>query len=280
MTTRGRPGRWVVGLAAALLACVGRPACAGETPSPWRFEVEPYAWISGTYGTIDVQGHTAHLDVTPYDLLDALFDGNALAAAGYFSVGYERWTLFTDVMGGGAKVTVDEDIPTDFCTLTVSAKDDMRFVVADFALAYRLGQWALPDRQRPFELGVYAGARYVHLGNDLSGGVAVVGGKRYGGDASDTINWADPIIGVRWSLPVMDTLSLTFRGDIGGFGASSNIDWGLVSDVRYWLSWRPWSTQPYLAAGYRIVGFDRSPTTGVEVDMQLRGPTMGMGFVF
>ena len=272
---------WPQVLGLTLLACGARVASAAEEPpSPWRFEVEPYGWISGTYGAIDVDQYTAHLDVGPGDLLDAVFDGNALAAAGYFSVAYDRWSAFADVYGGGAKVNVDEDIPTDFCTVTVNAKDTMRFVLADFAVGYRLGQWALPERRLPLELGVYAGARFVHLGNELRGGVAVVGGKQYGGDADDTLNWADPIIGIRWSVPVLDTVSLTFRGDVGGFGASSEIDWGLAGDVRYWLSWRPWSSQPYLAAGYRVIGFERSPADHVDVDLQLRGPLIGMGFVF
>jgi hypothetical protein len=196
------------------------------------------------------------------------------------SVGYERWSLFVDVMGGGAKVDVDQTIPTPFCDLTVSAKDTMRFVIADFALGYRIGEWSLPSRRRPLTLGVYAGARYVHLGNDLSGGVAVIGGRQFSGDVSDTINWADPLIGLRWSVPVLDSVSLTFRGDIGGFGASSDLDWGVDADLRYWLSWRPLSTRPYLAAGYRVVAFDRSPSAAANVNLQLRGPVAGMGFVF
>jgi hypothetical protein len=184
------------------------------------------------------------------------------------------------VFGGGAKVNVDETIATPFCNVSVNAKDTMRFVIADFGVGYELGRWSLPHRRPPLTLGVYAGARYVHLGNDLSGGVAVIGGQQYSGVADDTINWADPIVGLRWSVPILDSVTATFRGDIGGFGASSKLDWGLVADLRYWLSWRPWSTQPYLAAGYRIVAFDRSPGTSAEVDMQLRGPLMGMGFVF
>jgi len=256
------------------------PVAPADSPSPWRFEVEPYAWISATYGTIDVDGYTTHLDVGPGDVLDAVFDGNALAAGGFFSVGYERFTLFADVFGGGANVDVEQDIPTPFCTLTVDARDRLRLVLADFALAYRLARLAVPNRQRPFDVDVYAGARYAHVGNDVTGGVAVVGGKRYAGDATSANDWADPIIGIRWSLPLLDALTTTFRGDIGGFEASSKLVWGIVWDVRWWLSWRPWSTRPYLAAGYRVVGIERSPSSTVEANLQVRGPLMGMGFAF
>jgi len=278
MSARGFVG--AVGVALLLWSASVARAAGDQTPSPWRFEIAPYAWISGTYGTVDVDGYTARLDVTPYDLLSAVFDGDALAAAGFFSVGYERWTVFADIYGGGGRQDVRQDIPTPFCTLTVDARDRMRFVIGDFALSYRLLELPLPERRRPFDLGVYAGARWMHLGNQLTGGVAVVGGKSYSGETAATRNFADPIIGVRWSLPVLDSVTTTFRGDIGGFGASSKIDWGLVGDVRWWLSWRPWSTEPYLSAGYRAVGFERSPSTNVEMDLQLRGPLMGMGFVF
>ncbi len=265
-----------------MLAVLGSApsVAAGEAEgSPWAFEFEPYAWIPGTYGSVTVDGKTARLDVGPRDVLESVFDGNALAAAGYLSASYKRWSLFVDVLGGGAKVDIDETIPTPFCELVVDARDTMRFVLADLALGYRVAELSMPGRQRPLIVGVYAGARYVHLRNDLSGGVGVIGGRRFSGSAVDTTNWADPLIGVRWSVPVLDSVTLTFRGDIGGFGASSDLDWSLVGDLRYWLSWRPLSTRTYVAAGYRVVGFDRSPDAA-RVDMQLRGPLMGMGFVF
>src|SRR5205823_9824826 len=52
---------------------------------------------------------------------------------------------------------------------------------------------------------------------------------------------ADRLIGVRWSVPVLDRLSLDF---VGG--------------VRYWLPWSPLpSIQPYLGLGYRLAAFER-----------------------
>ena len=43
--------------------------------------------------------------------------------------------------------------------------------------------------------------------------------------------------------------------------------------------WSPWSSKSYVAAGYRVVAFDRSPSSG-DVDLQYRGPLIGIGFVF
>jgi hypothetical protein len=155
----------------------------------------------------------------------------------------------------------------------------MYFVILDTGLGYEVARLPLPGRQRPLTLGVWAGARYVYLSNDLEADADVVHGARRHADVYESLDWADPLIGIRWSVPLHDAISLDFRGDIGGFGASSDLTWGLVSMLRLWLPWKPFDLSPYLAAGYRVVAFDRSPD-GRTVDMQLRGPVMGAGATF
>ena len=93
-------------------------------------------------------------------------------------------------------------------------------------------------------------------------------------------DWADPLLGVRWEVPILDQLSLDFRADIGGFGASSKLIWGIVSGVRYWLTWHPWSLQPWLGAGYRVMAFDRDAGGADSLDLQFRGPYSGVGVLF
>ena len=284
---------WALGVAVALLGSRVRAfaaetanvvaetaaIAAEEKPSKWEFHAEPYGWISGSYGSATVKGNTLRFAVTPGDLVNLLLDGNAFAAAGYFSLAYDRYSVFIDSVGGYAEDTVSESIPTQLCTLTVKVKDEVRYVINDFAVGYRLGQWSLPNRRRPLTFGVYAGTRYMHFGNKTSVSLGVAHGVQKAGDVTDTFNWADPMIGIRWSVPVLDSTTLDFRGDIGGFGASSDLIWGLVGAVRYWLPWRPFSLQPYVSAGYRLAAFDRS-SSGDQIELQFRGPTAGMGSTF
>lgn len=291
---------WALGIAVALLGCptpgfAASPAdgtadaapvggdtatvAANETRSKWEFQFEPYGWIAGNYGSATVKGNTVQIKVTPGDLVNLMLDGNAFGAAGYFSLAYDRYSAFIDSMGGYAEVSANETIPTQLCSLTIKVKDEIRFVINDFAVGYRLGQWSLPNRRRPLTLGVYAGTRYMHFGNKTSVSLGVVQGVQKAGTVSDTFNWADPMIGIRWSVPVLDSTTLDFRGDIGGFGASSDLIWGLVGAVRYWLPWTPFSLQPYLSAGYRVAAFDRSSSSD-QIELQFRGPTAGMGFTF
>jgi hypothetical protein len=253
---------------------------AGRDAPRLELDAFLYGWVTGTYGSIALKDTTVRIDVTPADVLDLLFDGDAFAAAGYFALSYDRFSVFADSMGGYADIGVFQSIPTQLCcTLTIDAKDRMKFVITDVGLGYELGRWTLPGRPRPLSLGVWAGARYVYLSNELDATFGVVQGAQGAANVSDSIDWADPLIGVRWSLPLLESVSIDFRGDIGGFTASSDLTWGLLGMVRLWIPYKPFDLTPYLAAGYRVVAFDRSPDAG-SVDMQMRGPTLGAGFLF
>lgn len=272
-----RSTKALVALLASIVSGVAR--AAEPEPSPWELDVQVYSWVTGNYGTLDVGGRRVHVDVTPSDVLNLVFDDDAFSASGYVSLAYGPWSVFADTVGGYAAVHVNEDVPTQLCTLRVRARDRMQFVIGDVGFGYRLGQWSLPERRRPLTLGVYVGARYMYFSNDLHATGQVSGGVRKQADVYDSVAWADPLIGVRWSVPLVDWASLDFRGDIGGFGASSDLVWGLASSVRIWLPWAPFSSSPYLAAGYRLAAFDRAKGEN-SVDLQFRGPTMGFGFTY
>jgi len=101
------------------------------------------------------------------------------ATGGYLGLHCDRWSTFVDAFGGYAEVAASETIPTRFCTVSVAGKAELREAIVDFAVGYRLGQWSLPTIERPLSLGV-------------------IGGLQRAGAVSDTFNWADPMIGVRW----------------------------------------------------------------------------------
>ena len=115
MTERRTAPIAAVGIALALLAPV-LAAAAGEasptaTQAPrFEFEVMPYAWIPGVHGSLKVKGVPVHVDVDPSDVLQLVFDGDGLAAAGYFSASWDRFTLFADSFGGYADANVDETV--------------------------------------------------------------------------------------------------------------------------------------------------------------------------
>jgi hypothetical protein len=270
---------WTLGFGLMLLGASASAVPAQER-SKWEFEFLPYVWIPGQFGTLDVKGRTAPIDVSVRDGLELATGGNAFFAAGYLSASYERWSAFVDAFGGYAEVATVQKIPTRFCTLCIASRADVRPVFVDFAVGYRLGQWSLPERRRPVTLGVYAGTRIMYFGAHLTGSASTVGVPVHAADVSSSFSWADPLIGLRWEVPLLDRVSLEFRGDIGGFGASSEFIWGLLGGVRYWVPWTPWSTQPWLGAGYRGIGFDRDFGSGNSLDLEFRGPYGGVGILF
>jgi hypothetical protein len=252
-----------------------------EKPSPWQFEVVPYAWISGTAGDLDVAGRSLAVDTGPGDVLSLLFQGDALAAGGYFGARYDRWFGFLDAFGGFLRDNQREMIPTRFCTVSAAARATVYPVLVDFAVGYQLGEWTLGKRLRPLSLGAYAGMRFTHFGVDIGTQAGVVGGFQGQGRAvSQGFNWADPMIGVRGEIPILDRLSLDFRGDVGGWGASSDLIWGVVGDLRYWPDWSPWSTRTWFGMGWRIAAFDHPFKGTNQADLRLSGPTAALGFMF
>jgi hypothetical protein len=264
---------------AFVLLGLASPVVAAE-PSRWEFEASVYGWIPGNFGTLEVDGRSAAIDATIYDVLHLVFDGDALAGAGWFSARYDRWSAFVDAFGGYAEESVNEKVPTRFCTLCLAATAELTYTIFDVGVGYRVREWSLPERERPLSLGVYAGTRVMHFGSELRGSVGIGGSVLRTPDVFATFNWADPMIGVRWEVPVLDRLTADFRGDIGGFGASSDLIWGLVAGIRYWTEWAPYGTRPWVSLGYRAVAFDRDFGAAGNIDLQLRGPYSGVGVTF
>jgi hypothetical protein len=255
-------------------------SAADEQPSEWEFDVVPYAWIAGEFGTVDVKGHTFKVDTTLYDVFSLLADGDALGGAGYFGARYGRWSVFVDAVGAVIRnQSVTAQVPTQSGTLTVAAKAKLSSVLLDFAVGYRLGEWALPQRARPISLGVYLGTRYQFLGSKFHESFTLGAIQRFI-SVSSSFNAALPLVGVRWEVPLLDRLTLDFRGDLGGLPSHSALTWGLVGDVRYWLDWHPFDTKPWLSAGYRVVGFRRNFGTSGSADLQERGPLTALGITF
>ena len=270
-------------MTAATVAWADDPS--GETSKPWEFEFGTPIWIPGNYGTLTVRDHVAHVDVSPNDTWNLLTSGNAFAGEGYFGLRYDRVFAFVDALGGYVDESVSEQVPIkaypQLGKLSIDAKAKLKDVLVDVGVGYRLGEWTLPERRRPLTLDLYVGARYYGFLTRLRASLGVTkAGIRQAADVSNTVDWTDPLVGVRWQVPLLDCVSANFRGDIGGFNAGSELSWNIVGDVRYWIGASILSTHPYVALGYRALGFTRSSDPHNELDMQFRGPFGTAGFVF
>ena len=81
--------------------------------------------------------------------------------------------------------------------------------------------------------------------------------------------WADPLIGVRWSMPFADNWNLLLRGDVGGFGVGSDIAW----QARAIVDWQPWK-HASIDTGFRVMAIDYETGSGSD-QYKYEGTTWG-----
>jgi len=277
--------RWTIRMVAVglilLASALTTLAAEEQTPEPatgWQFDFMPYAWLPGSFGSVQVRGRTADIDSSIGNGLTLLWHGDAFMLGGYFAARYDRWSAFVDAFGGFENVGSSQSIPTRVGTLRVGGTAELKPVILDVAAGYQLGEWSLPERQRPITLGVNLGTRYTYVGTTLDVAAGIL--REHARQVATHFNGANPLIGVRWEVPLLDSLSLDFRGDIGGLPTNSQLTWGLESGVRYWPGWEPFGIQTWLAAAYKLVAFKRDFDNENALDLQLRGPLLALGFTF
>jgi len=233
-------------LAAVLL--LGTTTALAENDSPWSFSTTLYGLAAGMTGEAGGGTGGCGLDLDFGDIWSNLEFG----AMGTIRVGYDKWSLSTDViyMGLGA------------------AKDgynaDLDQWVVEPSIGYQICR----------SLELLAGARY----NSLSGEVRGPGILPTPRLATGTQDWWDPILGAHLRFPFARSFSFDFRGDIGGFGVGSDLTWQAFPFLTWQVS-RSFSTH----LGYRMVLTDYETGSGRDrfrYDMLSHGPQLGATFRF
>src|SRR5262249_28078701 len=140
-----------------------------------------------------------------------------------------RLSLFLDGVGGTARPSSED--PRGKINLTLN------FAFVEFGPAYRLFEAPVKRIGRPIVVDALVGGPFMYFYNsiDLHGS-----GGRFEQKIAATAEWVDPFVGGRWTVPLIGDLDLFFRGDIGGFGAGSQLVWNLIGGFEYGLPWRPW----------------------------------------
>jgi hypothetical protein len=90
--------------------------------------------------------------------------------------------------------------------------------------------------------------------------------------------WADPLIGVRWSMPFADNWNLLLRGDVGGFGVGSDIAW----QARAIVDWQPWK-HASIDTGFRVMAIDYETGSGSDqykYEGTTWGPVIGFSIIW
>lgn len=212
--------------AAALAACSAASAQEGESASErWSFTITPYLWAAGLDGNTAANGVGSEID-TDYSFFSLENLDWTLGAALEAQKG--RWTVLVD----GLYVEFSDafDAPAFASTQ------------AEVSGGYLETSAALPAASIA-GLDVVFGIRYVALESAVQLTPAVAG------DASES--WLDPLVGVRFRHAFNDRWSVTLRGDVGGFGAASELTTNVAATFGY-----RFTDAMTLRLGYRALQMD------------------------
>lgn len=250
---------WTTVLGVGLGLLLGVAPASGQGPAPatgWQFELTPYLWLAGISGDVGVGGApTVSIDASFSDIVKNLDFGAMLA----FEARRGPWGLLLDGMylkvsqGGDTRGPVIDRVDVVGRTAIITP-----------AVGYRVweGSQAAMD--------AFAGTRIWVIDTDLKFTVGRLGGRRF----EDTKAWADPIVGGRVRVGFGDQWSAVLLGDVGGFGAASDLTWQVFAGIGYQFTER-WS----LKVGYRALGVDYE-SGGFLFDVIQHGPLVGVGFRF
>jgi hypothetical protein len=246
-------------MAAMAIAATASPAYSQADTIGWRFELTPYVWAAGMSGTVSVNDRPANglaVEQSFSDILSVL----QFALMGSFEARKGRWGAFTD--GVYFKVNDEGTLTGKRGFTSLSATATLAQQMYSLAGSYRVGQGKSP-------IDVFAGARYVSIGWDVS-----IGGSSppFIAIFSETKTWVDPYIGARVETPLGTRWALGAYADVGGFGVASDLATQAMATVRFAFT-------PGIVGnlGFRVVTDDYDKD-GFKYDMMNGGAVLGVAF--
>jgi hypothetical protein len=249
----------------AASAHASQPAADAQTPatdsgSPpaaedeaWHVSLSPYLWFAGAHGTAGALGHDVSIHASAGDLLSH-FNIGLMGAA---EARRKRFLLTGDLLW----IRISDSKALPFTGLgAVSA--DARFgqLIWTSKLGYRL----IDGKKVKADANV--GARFWHLGEKLNFNPSLLGLN-----INRSQNWADIVIGGRVQLPVGEKAAIETLGDVGGWGATSQLDYQFAALLGYKIKPK-WT----LSAGYRYLFVDYRGANSSVYNVVTSGPVLGV----
>lgn len=225
-------------------------------PEGWRFEVQPYLWMSALAAEADAGAVEGEVDAEFSDLLDFLDKALMLHAEAH----YGSWGMFTDVMW--TRLSKDRAIgPAGSMDITL----DTWFI--ELGGFYRFTK-EVKDRTLTIDplFGVRVGIAGTELDLTTGAGTATV-------DSNET--WVDPMIGVRTAMQFTPKISAGLRADLSGFGVGSELTWNIHPEMRYRIN-----DLFTMTFGYRYMAAKFETDSDTDIDVSFNGPVLGFLFTF
>jgi len=208
----------------------------GLTDGTWHLTVSPYLWFPGVHGTVGSGGHSASIHASPGDLLSHFRFG----LMGTTELRHKHLLLPVDMMW--IRLADDKALP-----FPGSGESSADVRVSQFVLTPKIG-YRVVDRD-VLKVDALAGFRYWHTGQNLQFNPS-------GTEFSGSLNWVDPLVGGRIQAALSAKVSVTVAGDVGGWGAGSQLGYNVFGLLGYRIkpSWMLQAGYRYLYVNYRSEG--------------------------
>ncbi len=223
-----------------------------------------YSWVTAMEGTAGFKGLTGSAHTSMRETLQRL----DFAYMGYLEVGYQRWSLATDLI----YAQFSNDMGYHFGPIS----GDLDFKLRQVFLTGRL-QYRLIDTER-YQLDLFAGVRwnYVRSEVDVHSNIRFTQPllRPFNGTINRRMvfseNWVDPIIGARHLYNFTDKWFGLLSGDVGGFSVGSSFTWQVMGGVGYRFS-------PHISCmtSYRAMGINYE-SGDLKLDTVSHGPQLSL----
>lgn len=240
----------------------------------WQFDASAYLFASAITGDVGVGPVTTDVDVSFGDILEGLEGG----IMGYGQARKGPWSLIADV--AYLKVTADNELASAGGALTANLDVELKQTILAGYGAFRVYDrpWRANNQDGiGLSIDVLGGARYNRVVTELDARAAILG-LTTSSQRDRTVDWVDPVVGVRAVVVPARNWRVTLWGDYGGFDVGADSTWQLIGLVGY-----TFDNGIDLFGGYRAYAFDYSEGSGgsrLDLDLTYAGPLVGIGFQF
>jgi hypothetical protein len=242
--------------AVAILAC-GAPA-AQAAEGEWEHTLIIYAIGAAIDGESQIGDLVVPVDMSMSDIFEALEFG----AMGAYRADNGTWSFTVDAtyMGLGGSAATERGI--------LSGDVDLD----QYTLMATVGRRISPRFEALFSL------LYLDLSADLEATIQLPNQSPITRRASTGANWVDPLVGLQFSTPIGADWRFALRGDIGGFGIGSDLNYQMLATFR-------WQANERFGAGfgYRLISFDYEEGRDADYlrfDLTEQGPLVGVTISF
>ncbi|BCX49668.1 conserved hypothetical protein [Haloferula helveola] len=233
------------------------PVMTTTTDNGWEITLGLYGWGAGLNGDIGAGGFTTPVDISFGDILDTL----DMTAMGMMEARKGPW--FAQLEGLYLRNSLTLTTYTPLRNTPAQAK-----LTAQTTRLELVGGYSVIDTDCT-RLDLFAGAVYYDIDNELR-----LLGRRVVTSIGSGEGWLDPAIGFRLNQRLGGPWSAQLRGEVGGFGVSSDFLWQAVALIGYDLG-----ESSTLFLGYRHAAVDYQKG-GFLYDAASGGPILGLALTF